>query len=206
MAGRYVRKQQNERDNMTEQQREVLNKYEEVLRSTLIKYFTEKKLLDGQLLEVEELKQKWHDAAPSYMADAVPEIAKYPLVAIAWAMYEGMGIAVLWDKEWNRYENVEDIHKMLTEPRGFDCMDEYITEILIGIPLESEEAAKFEDMVRGAAEQALSLIRKEQVEAQSVMAFHVFARTTKVMFEAGVAVQLRRMGYNYVKVNAEVVS
>jgi hypothetical protein len=85
-------------------------------------------------------------------------------------------------------------------------MDEYITEILIGIPLESEEAAKFEDMVRGAAEQALSLIRKEQVEAQSVMAFHVFARTTKVMFEAGVAVQLRRMGYNYVKVNAEVVS
>ena len=34
---------------MTEQQREVLNKYEEVLRSTLIKYFTEKKLLEGQL-------------------------------------------------------------------------------------------------------------------------------------------------------------
>ena len=121
-------------------------------------------------------------------------------------MYEGMGLAVLWDKEWNRYEGVEDIHKMLTEPRGFDCMDEYITEILIGIPLESEEAAKFEDMVRSCAERALSLIRKEQVEAQSVMAFHVFARTTKVMFALGVAVQLRRMGYNYVKVNAEVVS
>ena len=61
-------------------------------------------------------------------------------------------------------------------------------------------------MVRSTAEAALSLIRKEQVEAQSVMAFHVFARTTKVMFEAGVAVQLKRMGYNYVKVNAEVVS
>jgi hypothetical protein len=61
-------------------------------------------------------------------------------------------------------------------------------------------------MVRSVAERALSLIRKEQVEAQSVMAFHVFARTTKVMFELGVSVQLRRMGYNYVKVNAEVVS
>ena len=44
------------------------------------------------------------------------------------------------------------------------------------------------------------------IEAQSVMAFHIFARTTKVMFEAGVAVQLRRLGYNYVKVNAEVVN
>jgi hypothetical protein len=61
-------------------------------------------------------------------------------------------------------------------------------------------------MVRSTAERALSLIRKEQIEAQSVMAFHVFARTTKVMFEVGVSVQLRRMGYNYVKVNAEVVS
>ncbi len=191
---------------MTEQQHELLNKYEDSLRKSLIKHLTEKKLLEGQLLEVEELNQKWHDTAPSYMADAVPEIAKYPLVAIAWAMYEGMGIAVLWDKEWNRYEGVEDIHKMLTEPRGFDCMDEYITEILIGIPLESEEATQFEDMVRSTAERALSLIRKEQIEAQSVMAFHVFARTTKVMFEVGVSVQLRRMGYNYVKVNAEVVS
>ena len=93
-----------------------------------------------------------------------------------------MGAAVLWDKEWNRYENIEDFHTMFCEPRGFDEMDEYITEILVGIPLESEEAKKFEDMVRSVAERALSLIRKEQVEAQSVMAFHVFARTTKVMF------------------------
>jgi hypothetical protein len=140
------------------------------------------------------------------MADAVPEIAKYPLVAIAWAMYEGMAAAVLWDKEWKRYEGVEDIHKMLTEPRGFDCMDEYITEILLTTPLNTPEAEKLEDMVRTTAEWAQSLIRKEGIEAQSVMAFHIFARTTKVMFEVGVSVQLRKMGYNYVKVNANVVS
>lgn len=191
---------------MTEQQHELLNRYEEQLRKSLVERLSEQKLLEGRLLEVEELNEKWHAAAPSYMADAVPEIAKYPLVAIAWAMYEGMGIAALWDKEWKRYEAVEDIHKMLTEPRGFDCMDEYITEILLTTPLGSPEAEKLEDMVRSTAELAQSLIRKEQVEAQSVMAFHIFARTTKVMFEAGVAVQLRRMGYNYVKVNAEVVS
>lgn len=191
---------------MTEQQHDLLNKYEEQLRQTLVERLSERKLLEGRLLEVEELNEKWHDAAPSYMADAVPEIAKYPLVAIAWAMYEGMGIAALWDKEWKRYESVEDIHKMLTEPRGFDCMDEYITEILLTTPLGTPEAEKLEDMVRSTAEIAHMLIRKEQVEAQSVMAFHVFARTTKVMFEVGVAVQLRRMGYNYVKVNAEVVS
>jgi len=191
---------------MTEQQHELLNKYEEGLRDALTKHLTEKKALEGRLLEVEELNDKWRTSAPSYMADAVPEIGKYPLVAIAWAMYEGMGAAILWDKEWNRYAATEDFHKMFTEPRGFDYMDEYITEVLLALPLESQGATELEELIRSTAERALSLIRKEQVEAQSVMAFHVFARTTKVMFEAGVAVALKRLGYNYVKVNAEVVS
>ncbi|MBQ4499874.1 MAG: hypothetical protein II985_06540 [Alistipes sp.] len=191
---------------MTEQQHDILNRYEESLRKTLTDHLSQRKWLDGRLLEVEELNEKWRSSAPSYMADAVPEIAKYPLVAIAWAMYEGMGAAVLWDKEWSRYENIDDLHKMFTEPRGFDCMDEYITEILLALPLGSEEAERVEDMVRSTAECAQSLIRKEQIEAQSVIAFHIFARTTKVMFEAGVAVSLRRLGYNYVKVNAEVVN
>lgn len=191
---------------MTEQQHELLNRYEETLRKTLVEYLTEHKWLDGQLLSVEELNDKWRTSAASYMADAVPEIAKYPLVAIAWAMYEGMGAAVLWDKEWKRYEATDDLHQMFTSPRGFDCMDEYITEVLLALPLGSAEAEKIEDMARSTAERAQILIRKEAVEAQSVMAFHVFARTTKVMFEAGVAVSLRRLGYNYVKVNANVVS
>ena len=191
---------------MTEQQHELLNRYEEGLRKSITDFLSEQKELEGRLLEVEELNEKWKSSAPSYMADAVPEIAKYPLVAIAWAMYEGMGAAVLWDKEWNRYENIEDFHTMFCEPRGFDEMDEYITEILLCLPLGSEGAIKLENLIRSTAERAQSLIRKEQIEAQSVMAFHLFARTTKVMFEAGVAIQLRRMGYNYVKVNAEVVN
>ncbi|MBQ8205411.1 MAG: hypothetical protein IJZ78_06305 [Alistipes sp.] len=191
---------------MTEQEHDLLNRYEESLRKTLTEHLTSQHILEGRLLEVEELSEKWRTSAPSYMVDAVPEIAKYPLVAIAWAMYEGMAAAVLWDKEWSRYEGVEDFHKMLTEPRGFDCMDEYITEVLLCLPLGSTEANKLEDLIRSTAERALSLIRKEQVEAQSVMAFHVFARTTKVMFDMGVAVELRRLGYNYVKVNAEVVN
>lgn len=191
---------------MTEQEHELLNRYEESLRKSLTEHLTSLKALDGRLLEVEELNEKWRCSAPSYMADAVPEIAKYPLVAVAWAMYEGMGAAVLWDKEWSRYEATEDFHTMFTGPRGFDCMDEYITEVLMCLPLGSDEANKLEDLVRSTAERAQSLIRKEQIEAQSVMAFHIFARTTKVMFEAGVAVALRRMGYNYVKVNADVVS
>ena len=191
---------------MNTEQHDLLNKYEEGLRKALIDFLSKEGMMEGRILEVEELNEKWRTSAPSYMVDAVPEVAKYPLVAIAWAMYEGMGAAVLWDKEWNRYADVEDLHKLFTEPRGFDCMDEYITEILLCHPLESPEAVKVENLIRSTAELALSLIRKEQVETQSVMAFHVFARTTKVMFELGVSVELKRLGYNYVKVNAEVVN
>jgi hypothetical protein len=71
---------------MTEQQHDILNRYEESLRKTLTERLSSTGWLDGRFLEVEELNQKWRSSAPSYMADAVPEIAKYPLVAIAWAM------------------------------------------------------------------------------------------------------------------------
>ena len=42
---------------MTEQQHELLNRYEESLRQALVKHLTEKGLLEGQLLEVEELNE-----------------------------------------------------------------------------------------------------------------------------------------------------
>lgn len=119
---------------MNTEQHDLLNKYEEGLRKVLIDFLSKEGMMEGRILEVEELNEKWRTSAPSYMVDAVPEVAKYPLVAIAWAMYEGMGAAVLWDKEWNRYADVEDLHKLFTEPRGFDCMDEYITEILLCHP------------------------------------------------------------------------
>ena len=182
---------------MTTEQHELLNKYEEGLRKTLTDFLTKEGEMDGQQLEVEELNEKWRTSAPSYMADAVPEIGKYPLVAIAWAMYEGMGAAVLWDKEWNRYETTEDFHTMFTGPRGFDCMDEYITEVLLCHPLGSADAEKLEDKIRSTAEAAQTLIRKEGIEAQSVMAFHIFARTVRVMYKVGAALELKRLGYKF---------
>ncbi len=189
---------------MENTQKEYLDEYETRLRDTLVRNLSSDSRLDGQLLSVEELNAKWQAAAASYMADAVPQIAGYPLAAVAWAMYVGMGAAQLWDKEWNRYSAVEDWYEMLAKPRGFDCLDEYVTEVLLALPLYSDEAHRLEDTVRSTAESALAMIRKEHIEAQSAMAFHVFARTVKVMFEVGVAVELRRLGYKYVRVETRI--
>jgi hypothetical protein len=76
-------------------------------------------------------------------------------------------------------------------------MDEHIIRDVIGLSLESDEAKGIEMMIRRMAQTSISLIRHEQIEPQSPMAFHVFARAVKVMFRMGAALQLKRLGYKF---------
>ena len=186
---------------MEERDREFLSSFAEKLEKTLVEQCTADELLDGKILEVEELDEKWNGLAPEYMAAAVPQIAEYPLAAIAWAAYVGMGAAVLWDKSWAEYKDVEDWYSMLAKPRGFDCLDEYVVECLVGYQLEGDAAKKLESTIRKCANAAHTMIRKEGIEPQSVMAFHLFARVAKVFYRLGVSLELRHRGYKYVKMN-----
>ena len=190
---------------MEEKDREFLASFAEKLEKTLVDQCTADQLLDGKILEVEELDEKWRTSAPEYMVAAVPQIAEYPAAAIAWACYVGMGASVLWDKSWAEYKDVEDWYSMLAKPRGFDCLDEYVVECLVGYRLESEEHQRLEGVIRKCANTAHTMIRKEGIEPQSVMAFHIFARAVKVFYELGISIELRHRGYKYVKVqvNAE---
>ena len=189
---------------MEDKDREFLASFAEKLEKTLVDQCTADELLDGKILEVEELDDKWRTSAPEYMVAAVPQIAQYPSAAIAWACYVGMGAAVLWDKSWGEYKDVEDWYTLMAKPRGFDCLDEYVIECLVGLKLDSEANQKLESSIRKAANTAQTMIRKEGIEPQSVMAFHLFARVVKVFFRLGVSLELRRMGYKYVKVNVNM--
>ena len=189
---------------MEEKDLEFLNSFTEKLEKTVVDLCSADELLDGKMLEVEELDEKWRTSAPEYMAEAVPQIAEYPLAAIAWACYVGMGAAVLWDKSWGDYKDTEDWYSLMSKPRGFDCLDEYVIECLVGYSLDSEENQKLEGVIRKCANTAQTMIRKEGIEPQSVMAFHLFARVVKVFFELGVSLELTHRGYKYVKVNLNV--
>ncbi|MFR9620159.1 MAG: hypothetical protein SNH63_02935 [Rikenellaceae bacterium] len=180
-------------------QSEYLAQYEEKLLLELLRQASDEGILEGQLLAVEELEERWHTSAPEYMAAAVPQIAQYPSVAIAWAGYVGIGATVLWDTDWDSYAEVEDIYSLLAAPRGFDELDEYVVEGLLGYKLESAEAERVENIMRNAANLAQTMIRKEAVEPQSVMAFHIFARTAKSLYRLGIAIGLRLLGYRYEK-------
>ncbi|MBE9488603.1 MAG: hypothetical protein IMY73_05395 [Bacteroidetes bacterium] len=189
---------------MENDKKEYFNNYIEKLTSRLIEQCSSKGFLNGGVYEIEELDEKWKLFAPEYMADAVPQIPDYPLVSIAWAGYIGMGAVVMWDKSWDKFKDAESIYKLMRDPRGFDCMDEHITEDMLGLNLESKEATDIENLWRGCAQTALDMLRKENIEPQSVDAFHIYSYTVKVFYKLGISIELKRLKYKYVKVNVPI--
>lgn len=181
-----------------------LENFESRIMDELLRLCTQYKVLEGTLLATDDIDARWHELAPEYVADAVPNIADYPTVAIAWAGYVGMAIAHQWDEDWSAH--CKDTYRTYYGEQGFDDMDEHIVRDIIGYHLESQEAKNIEQMMRRLAEQALTLIRRENIEPQSPMAFHVFARAIKVMFRIGASMELKRLGYKFEQVNLPNIS
>ena len=64
-----------------------------------------------------------------------------------------------------------------------------------------EEAAVLERMVRSCAQKCVDMIRREQIEPQSPLAYHVFATASKTMYRIGAALELKRLGYKFEKMD-----
>ena len=181
------------------EQIEYFDTFENNLLQEIMRLCTSHKMLEGTLLSSEDLDERWKEYAPEYMADAVPQINSFPAAAIAWAGYVGMAVAHRWDENWEQYAT--EPYEKLHGEQGFDDMDEHIVQNILGLSLEDETARKIEDMMRRCANTAITYIRREETEAQTTKAFYIFARTARVMFRIGAAMELHRLGYKFEKVN-----
>ena len=123
-----------------------LENFESRITDELLRMCKQYGVLDGTLLATDDISARWDELAPEYMADAVPNIADYPTVAIAWAGYLGMAVAHQWDEDWTAHGKNE--YKSYYGAQGFDDMDEHIVRDIIGFHLESREAKNIEDMMR----------------------------------------------------------
>ena len=82
----------------------------ERLTKSIVELCASRGIIKDRLFDVEDLEERWKKSAPQYMADSVPEIARYPMVAIAWAAYYGIGAAVLWDAAWEKVKDIDDLY------------------------------------------------------------------------------------------------
>ena len=180
------------------EQLEYLDHYEQRLQADLVQMLRSRNELpqQGPLPQTPDITGLWLDRlAPSYCADAVKEIAQYPLVALGWALYVGMAIAKYWDDDWATYGKHPNLYEHLRDVRGFDYLDEVVREDLYGYKRDSKAYTDCEDLVRTCAQMANDQIRHEQIEPSTPLAFHVFARSIKVLYLTGAAIGLRRLGY-----------
>lgn len=173
--------------------------FEEKVSNSILKLTKDFNTTDGHFLEVEELDQKWKEIAPEYMADAVPQINDYPEVSIIWAAYIGMGCAVLWDKEWNKYKEGINLYEEFKRVRGFDFMDEYICEIFMGMDIKGQDFKYQENVLRSCANVAISMIRHEKVQPQTPDAFYIYSRVTHAFYKLGITIALKKLKYHYEK-------
>lgn len=174
---------------------DYLNKFESSMTDALLKLCTSFGALDGTLLESDDINDRWFELAPEYMVDAVPQIADYPTVSVAWAAYLGLAIAQGWDTHWETTKMAE--YKSYYGEQGFDDMDDHIVRDVLGLKLTSPEAEKLNEVIRSCAEMAVNMIRHEQIDPATEMAFHAFARACKAMFKIGEAIELKRLGYKF---------
>ena len=182
-----------------EENTQYYDTYEANLQREILKMCTSLGMLDGELLASEDIDLKWKEWAPEYIAEALPEVNSYPEFAIACAGYAGMAVAQWWDTDWGRNHGTP--YEALHGPRGFDDMDEHIVQKILGLSLDSVEAKQIMNILLCCAQKATTFIQHEHIEHQTVKAFHIFARTIRVMYKTGAALQLKRLGYKFHKVD-----
>ena len=181
--------------NHMKDQEQYYHNYEETLQKEMLRMCTSLGMLEGELLSSEDIDMKWQEWAPEYIADALPDVNRYPEYAIGCAGYLGMAVAQMWDQDWGRNHGRK--YETMHGPRGFDDMDEYIVQEILGLSKDSAEARQIVNILLCCAQKAATFIQHEHIEAQTVKAFHIFASTVKIMFRTGASIRLRRLGYKF---------
>lgn len=183
---------------MDEKRSAIYDKFEETLRTELIKLCSEFGMMNRVLLHSDDIDGKWNEFGRDYMIDAVRNFNEYPEFTIACAGYLGMGVACHWDSNWQRYRN--NAYSDYYGARDYDDMDEHITRDILGYGLESAEAIALGGALGKCATLTLTLIRREGFESQSIEAYYVLIRCMKVMFQIGASMELYRLGYKFEKI------
>lgn len=178
----------------------MFNAFEDILEKGLLKVCGNSGLLPGEILSSEDIEDKWLAYREEYMADAVGNFNLYPLAALAWAAFLGMGVAEAWDRDWKRLSKAE--YRDYYGSKGWDNMDEHVLADLYHLNLCKDAAKKISGTFMSCAEAAIGLIRHLGIEAQTKDGLDAIGHACNVMFRIGETVGLKRLGYKKVAIDA----
>ena len=131
--------------------------------------------------------EKTEGPITSFYPEVVKEFNGYPEYCLACAGYLGMAVANLWDKDWAHYANAPYSHFL--GKRGFDDMDDHITECILHETRHSVAA------MQTCALEAHHFLMRESPEPGTADAYRKFLATSEVMYRIGAAIELCRQGY-----------
>ena len=172
---------------------EYLDKFESSLRETIYADLKERGVIDLRMPDMPDVEEVWERVCTAYLPDGVREFAGYPTVSLGWMMYIGMAVAHLWDSDWAVHSANDKLYESLRDVRGYDCMDEYISEEVLA--LSDEANAMTARLVGDMALKVNSALRHEQFEPGTPAAFHAYVRSLHTLYLMGAAVELYRLGY-----------
>ena len=168
-----------------------MEEYKDRLASHLLAVCTDAGLLKGTMLQTPDIDEAWLRYAPSFYGDAVRNFNEYPEFCLGCAGYLGMAVANLWDKDWERYQSAPYSHFL--GKRGFDDMDDHITECILHETRSSTAA------MQTCALEAHHFLMREAPEPGTASAYRLFLATVEVMYRIGAAIELCRLGYRFEK-------
>ncbi|MBQ0021668.1 MAG: hypothetical protein KBT29_00325 [Prevotellaceae bacterium] len=167
---------------------------ETIVNQDLYTYLKSQGEVDEMLPDAPDILGKWQQIATAYIPDGIREFNGYPTVSLGWMMYIGMAVAKFWDVDWAKYDAVENLYLILRDKRGYDCMDEYIREDVLG--LKGKEYDKLNALVAECASRTFSNLHHQHIEPGTKAAFEAYTQCLHQMYMMGAAVQLKRMGYH----------
>lgn len=168
-----------------------------ILLADLQRYLVQRDAVDERLPECPDVEGKWPAIAEAYLPDGVREFANYPVASLGWMMFIAMAVAKFWDEDWAKYDQIEDLYLYLRDKRGFDNLDEYILDKVLD--LHGDDAEAMQNLVGDCAERAKRALFKRDIEPGTVEAFKGYVACLQCMYQLGMAVQLKAMGYHMTK-------
>lgn len=174
----------------------MMEDFATTMLADLHRYLIKRDKVDERLPECPDVEGKWPAIAEAYLPDGAREFANYPVASLGWMMFIAMAVTKFWDKDWERYDKIDDMYLYLRDKRGYDNLDEYILDEVLD--LHGNEAEALQELVGDCAERVKRTIFGLDIEPGTIDAFKAYVAGLQTMYQMGMAMQLKAMGYHMV--------